>query len=329
MSDTETLRGRLLDFLAVEWARKANRQLSAVELLFVPGAGIRDEKIHSWLRADEPEFFAEFTNVEKLITQLIKIAECAARAKPPGKHRFVVRTLQHLGGRASHSFPLYVANDEHECSGSAKADTSALHRTIDAMASAIGPIIMDHVASERAHAEKLEAQVALVSKILELAQPTVRALGTRPKISETQTYDDGPITQHANWRGLVLTCPVKKIKPSGSEPCPTAVTAVQEGDTHAKGSYSGCHVFIRDDGALVELSYEGTLSVRRGGKDEWRATEQTISIEGFCRAWPQAADPKKLAEQLLGFMDASGNRDKATAKANDLIAKFRAITTLL
>ena len=89
-----------------EWARKDNRQLVEVELLYAPGGGFRDEPIRKWVRADEPDFFAEYVNVEKLVTTIIEIAEGEADAKPAGKHRFVVRTKQHLGERSHISFPL-------------------------------------------------------------------------------------------------------------------------------------------------------------------------------------------------------------------------------
>ena len=98
-----------------EWARKENRQLVEVELVFAPGNGYREESIRKWVRADEPEFFAEFVNIEKLVTQIIEIAEGEADAKPSGKHRFVVRTKQHLGDRAHTSFalsPSYNGGDE-------------------------------------------------------------------------------------------------------------------------------------------------------------------------------------------------------------------------
>jgi len=110
MSDNAELHGKILGFLMGEWARKDNRQLVGVDLLYAPGQGFRDEEVRRWERADEPEFFAEFVNIEKLVTQIIEIAETEADAKPPGKHRFVVHTRQHLGKSPSMSFALYPTN---------------------------------------------------------------------------------------------------------------------------------------------------------------------------------------------------------------------------
>ena len=115
MADNADLHAKILTFLMAEWARKENRQLAAVDLLYSPGNGFRDEPIRKWVREDEPDFFAEFPNVEKLVTLIIEIAEGEADAKPAGKHRFVIRTHQHLGERANMSFalqPSYTGSDE-------------------------------------------------------------------------------------------------------------------------------------------------------------------------------------------------------------------------
>lgn len=116
MSDNTELHAKILGFLMAEWARKDNRQLVGVDLLFAPGNGFRDEEVRKWVRADEPEFFAEFVNVEKLVTQIIEIAEGEADAKPAGKHRFIVRTHQFLSGTARMSFalsPSYTGQDDN------------------------------------------------------------------------------------------------------------------------------------------------------------------------------------------------------------------------
>ena len=115
MGDNAELHAKILGFLMAEWARIESRQLVAVDLVYAPGGGFRDEPIRKWVRADEPEFFAEFVNVEKLVSQIIEIAEGEADAKPAGKHGFVVRAHQHLGDRTKISFalsPSYSGGDE-------------------------------------------------------------------------------------------------------------------------------------------------------------------------------------------------------------------------
>lgn len=115
MSDNAEIHTKVLGFLMAEWARKENRQLVAVDLLYSPGNGFKDEEIRKWVRADEPELFSEFIHVEKLVAQIVEIAEGEVDAKPAGKHRFVVRCHQHMGSRPTHSFalsPSYRGSDE-------------------------------------------------------------------------------------------------------------------------------------------------------------------------------------------------------------------------
>lgn len=334
MSDSEKLLGKLREFLVAEWTRKDNRQLVAVDLFFAPGHGHRDENVRAWLRADSPEFFAELTNVEKLIEQIFETAERETAAKPMGKYRFVVRTLQHLGGRASMSFALSPTGaDNGDRRHFSNAETSELHRMIDSMSDAIGPLVAAHTASEASHADKLTSQVELVRKMLVLVQPLVRVLGTRPKLSVSETDHADRIETFADWRGLVLTWPAKKIRPSHDEPGPSDLTTARDltscGPGYSKGTFVGSHVFLREDGVLVEHAYEGSWATMLGHPNHWRAVEREISVEAFCRDWFAAADPKKLAEQLLSFIELAGDRKKATAKASDLAIKYRAILSLL
>lgn len=115
MADNAELHGKILGFLMQEWGRKETRQLIRVDLLYAPGGGFRDEEIRSWVRSDEPELFSEFVNIEKLVAQIVDIAEGEADAKTSGKHRFVVRCVQHAGSRPTMSFALapgYTGGDE-------------------------------------------------------------------------------------------------------------------------------------------------------------------------------------------------------------------------
>jgi hypothetical protein len=114
MSDQAELHGKILGFLMGEWARKDNRQLVSVDLLYSPGNGYKDEEIRKWVRADEPDLFAEFINIEKLVAQIIEIATGEVDAKAAGKHRFVVRCTQHGGSKPALSFalsPSYTGED--------------------------------------------------------------------------------------------------------------------------------------------------------------------------------------------------------------------------
>ena len=115
MSDNAELHSKILSFLGGEFARKEGRQCVGVELCFSPGNGFRDEEIRKWVRSEEPELFDSFVNLEKLVALIVEIATGEADAKPAGKHRFVLRTKQHMSDRATLSFALspgYSGGDE-------------------------------------------------------------------------------------------------------------------------------------------------------------------------------------------------------------------------
>jgi len=197
-------------------------------------------------------------------------------------------------------------------------DTDTLEADLSKLAAAISTVVAVNVEADQAHAEKLAAQVALVARILEMARPAARALGTRPKLADTFIVEGGTIVdQHAIWRGVILTC-----EPRGAGPSRKSTPSDNE------GMYEGADVFLRDDGALVELSYEGSWSRWQGTRCEWRGTPREITVEEFCRDWT-AADPAKLVAQLLALADAAGDRTKAIAKARARMDKFRAVLALL
>jgi len=94
---------KILAFLVGEFAHKEGRQCIGVDLLYVHGNGVRDVALRKWTRADQSELF-EGTNVEQLVGQIIRIAEDEVEAL--GARRFVVRTWQYMGDRASCLFTL-------------------------------------------------------------------------------------------------------------------------------------------------------------------------------------------------------------------------------
>jgi hypothetical protein len=106
MSDNAEIFAKILTFLAEQFALKENRQCVGVDLLYSPGGGFRDEMMRQWLRKDDPELFDTFVNVEKFAAQIVEIVEGEVDAKQPGRHRFVVRTHQAMGGRAFTSIVL-------------------------------------------------------------------------------------------------------------------------------------------------------------------------------------------------------------------------------
>lgn len=129
--DRQAIQGKIFTFLVGEINRKEGSQCTGAELVYDPGQGYRPETIRKWVRTEEPDLF-ELPNVENFAKLILEIAEGEADAKSAGKHRFVVRTHQHLGGRAVCSFPLspsFSGGDDTAMvtSGGGKSDVIANH----------------------------------------------------------------------------------------------------------------------------------------------------------------------------------------------------------
>jgi hypothetical protein len=188
------------------------------------------------------------------------------------------------------------------------------------LSNTITPLVAAHAASEAAKADELAAQISLVTRILEIARPAARALGTRPSICDQFVVSGGGDSKEARapWRGIVLSCKSRQIGPSRKK------TSVDAND----GDYEGEDVFLREDGKLVELSYKGSWSNWQGAHCAWHSVERVISVEEFCRDWDCAA-PALLVDHLQTLANEAGDRDKATTKSQERASKYRAILALL
>lgn len=199
-------------------------------------------------------------------------------------------------------------------------DTATLSDSIRALSDKIAPMVAAYDTAAEAHEDELTAQVALVTKILEIMRPAVRALGTRPVISDSWrsggNYES--TEERASWRGLILTCEPRKIGPSRRK---------DPGDDFS-GAYEGSDVFLSEDGTLTELSYSGTFSSWQGAECGWRGTERVIPVEDFCRRW-ESAEPADLVKHLLGLVNAAGDRISKAKASTERAAKLRAIAALL
>lgn len=111
MSTNESDNRQLVEFLGREFGRAKERMCTGVSLSQAP-AGARGSEIRAWHRDESPELFDSLGNVENLAQQMLDMAQREATSRGPGRHRFVVRTTQHIGGGASHAFYLIVDPEE-------------------------------------------------------------------------------------------------------------------------------------------------------------------------------------------------------------------------
>jgi hypothetical protein len=165
--------------------------------------------------------------------------------------------------------------------------------------------------------EENEAAIALVTEILSIIRPAVRALGTRPLISDSYIAGGNRLVYvRASWRGIALTT----TKPGAER------QKIRRDDND--GAYGGSDVFLREDGVLVELTYAGSWSNWQNARCAWESAEREISIAKFVAEW-SCASPESLIDHLQEIVDAAGDRAPKTAAARDRAGKLRAIVALL
>lgn len=189
--------------------------------------------------------------------------------------------------------------------------------TLEQLPVKINTVLEQDAAATAAKQNELEAQTALVTRILEMLRPAVRALGTRPLIADSYRSGADDVTRgekRAGWRGICLT---GKPRPSRR----------RGGGEDTNGSYEGEDIFLREDGQLIALVYSGHWDNWQGHHNEWQATEGERTVEEFCRDWANA-EPEQLLEDIVKLMDKAGDRARATEAANRRADKFRALLAL-
>lgn len=110
---------KLLTFLAGEFARPNHQSVVRIDLTFRPPGGYRPDPLGTWTPDDgkSAELFGNRGHVfvERLVGEIIELAENHADSYGQGRHRFDVRATQHMGGRQLHSFvvaPSFDGDDQ-------------------------------------------------------------------------------------------------------------------------------------------------------------------------------------------------------------------------
>jgi hypothetical protein len=114
---SEELHTRIRNFLAEQLGLAEGRQCVKFHLLYSQ-PGFRDEDLRRWERDNNPEWwFGSESIIAQVTSTIIETAETHADSCAQGSHRYVVRTYQHLGGRAQLHFMLGTPPSEASHSG--------------------------------------------------------------------------------------------------------------------------------------------------------------------------------------------------------------------
>lgn len=108
---SEESHNKILAFLAGELARIDHQSCVKIDLEYTPSSGFRREPIRSWTPVSDPNYFekgeggiSNHAYTTELTATILELAESHADSYGEGRHRFTVRTTQHLGARATCAF---------------------------------------------------------------------------------------------------------------------------------------------------------------------------------------------------------------------------------
>lgn len=196
---------------------------------------------------------------------------------------------------------------------------AVMKEQIEKIVSSVPEIVQNFESSEVAQHAQRAAEIALLTRILEIVRPAVRALGTRPTVRYQLTnhgdvnYGGGIVRIDEPHRERVLPLNCNRIAPS--EDAPRANS----------GSYEGVDYGLEADGTIVKFVWSGSWSRWQGSTDEFEA-------EIFYTDVPKLLENESLnsiIEHIEHAVSKAGNRENATKKAIERADKIAAILELV
>ena len=174
-----------------------------------------------------------------------------------------------------------------------------------------------HVAMETAYSAAREAEAELLTAIIAAVRPGLRALCSRLE-SSREVVGHGDVnrqrytTRHfKNWRGVVVAGDGRR----------------EDNPRDNRGCWEGSELVLREDGSLVELSYEGDWSRWQGSNWGWRATLTVLTPLQAVADYEVEAVADRLAGLLQRQLD--GRAAKRTQAAQNRAARLHALAALL
>jgi hypothetical protein len=175
---------------------------------------------------------------------------------------------------------------------------------------------------DTALSERRTAEAELLTRVIDLARPALKAIGTRPVIRyhiahhADVNYNGGARTEERYTHRCV---PLSASEFGPEEDCPRA----------NEGTYGGKDLALREDGALVQIEYSGDWSRWQGSSWGYEAeiTEYDSAADALADGW---TDVDEYIEQLSKRLEAAVGKRKGRVEADRARAeKLAAIRSLL
>jgi len=187
--------------------------------------------------------------------------------------------------------------------------------------------LAEQVASEYGEAEQAtrqaeESAAAYLEQVIQIVKFALKAIGTRPAISrQVRNYADinGSDDDEAlyDYRCVCLSS--------------TSAGPYENNPRQNQGSYRGVDLLLREDGKMIQMTYEGGWSRWQGSSWGWEAVivEYVTPMEAFADGWGWQ-DVDEWIARLANDLEASVGERKDTAKRNlERAERLQACTTLL
>lgn len=164
-------------------------------------------------------------------------------------------------------------------------------------------------------AEETEAEAAVLTTVVEMVRPALRALRSRIEKQYASTSGRNgcnPVTEES-WfpeRGVLLVDNFYR----------------ERDETGNRGRFRGERLYLLDDGRFAEVKRRGQWSHWQGEWDRWTAEMVFLSVEQVSRKYELPDVLKELADALE--QQATGASAQRATKARERAVRLRAIAAL-
>lgn len=184
-------------------------------------------------------------------------------------------------------------------------------------------VAANHADLELAGADCRAARAEFLERFLEAVRPAARSLGGPVALAMTVS-PAGTTTEPAGWRGLYLD----GLGPKICNRTPVEQPGLKRAAWPERGRHAGTRLLLRDDGALVELVYDGPWSNVPGETSSWRATATELAPgEALERGYKKDVILEAIGVALQA--QAEGAAPVRAAELRGKAARIRAFSQLL
>lgn len=182
----------------------------------------------------------------------------------------------------------------------------------------------DLAAVDAAGAAVLAEKAILLREVVTALGPALRALSSPVSVAGIASAN-GVTTDPAGWRGVVITG-------DGPKSDKGEWVDFAPGASGKRGRYGGARLILRQDGAFVELAYDGPWSTVPGEVSRWVAEVRVLSDVEVAKVYGLDDILTAIGEAVEKHVQShkkSSGLERRALKLDELAERIRALRTLL